>query len=171
MLWVAFASLKQTRGDPSPHDANEKRHQPRKQNKQHPSPQADFDASPRWTARELFFWRLLARRLLSSFASDAAAADAFAKLSEAPQHGALAKGLALFLKTRVGPWLVARADAEAAAAAAGGGGGKRGAEGQGGGGGGGGGGEDAQRRLDALLRRLHIAERALGKGKAAVLAA
>lgn len=120
-------------------------------------PQADFEASPRWTATELFFWRLLSQQLLGSFPTDADAAAAFARLAAQKQQGQLARGYSLFLKTRVGPWLVARADAAAVAAAA-----KRK--------GGGGGGDAEQARFDTLLRRLHTAEQTLGRSQGAVLA-
>ncbi|GBF89357.1 hypothetical protein Rsub_02235 [Raphidocelis subcapitata] len=112
----------------------------------------DFDSSPRWTPKELFFWRLALRQLLAGFPSDAEAAAAFGRLSEQKQHGALCRGLSLFLKTRVGPWLVSRADA-AEARARGGGGAEAG----------------ARAEADALLRRLHAAERTLARGQAALL--
>lgn len=123
---------------PSPPTAHAPTH------KNHTNQQADFDASPRWTARELFFWRLLARRLLAAFPSDADCAAAFARLADQSANGGLARGLGLFFKTRVGPWLAAEADAAGA------------------------GPEAAQ--ADALLRRLRSAERALARGKGAVLA-
>ncbi|KIY94918.1 putative Nucleolar MIF4G domain-containing protein 1 [Monoraphidium neglectum] len=105
---------------------------------------ADFESSPRWTSRELFFWRLALQQLLGSYPTDKDCVAAFARLAGLKQQGQLARGLALFLKTRVGPWLVGRADAAAA---------------------------EEQGRFDVLLRRLHAAEQTLARSQGAVLAA
>lgn len=120
------------------------------------SNQADFEAATRWTSKELFFWRLASQQLLASFSSDADCAAAFSRLASQKQQGQLARGFSLFLKTRVGPWLVARADA----AAAGTGKAKQGKEAA----------VVEQARFDMLLRRLHAAEQTLGRSQGAVLA-
>jgi hypothetical protein len=110
---------------------------------------ADFEACPRWTARELFFWRLAARALLTSFKTDAASDEAFARLAASKAHGALSRGLALFLKTRVAPWLEQQQQQQQEA---------------------GGAAEGGAAAAAAALARLHKAERILSRGAAAVLA-
>eukprot|EP00882_Tetradesmus_deserticola_P014563 GHRQ01015491.1.p1 GENE.GHRQ01015491.1~~GHRQ01015491.1.p1 ORF type:complete len:481 (+),score=238.12 GHRQ01015491.1:300-1742(+) len=71
----------------------------------------DFDACATWTSKETFLWRHTLQQLLTSFASDADAESAFSRLAQQQALGGLCKALGLFLKLRVGPWLVAQADA------------------------------------------------------------
>ncbi len=106
--------------------------------------QANFESSPQWTSKTLFFWRLTCQQLLATFSTDADCAAAFARLAALKQHGQLARGLAGFLKTRVGPWLVGRADAATAA--------------------------KERQQFDGVLRRLHAAEQTLRRSQGAVLA-
>jgi hypothetical protein len=104
--------------------------------------QIDFDACGTWTSKETFLWRHTLQQLLTSFASDADAESAFSRLAQQQALGALCKALGLFLKLRVGPWLVAQADA----------------------------GLMKQQTLDSCLLRLARAEKLLLSSTAAVLA-
>jgi hypothetical protein len=104
--------------------------------------QIDFDACGTWTSKETFLWRHTLQQLLTSFASDADAESAFSRLAQQQALGALCKALGLFLKLRVGPWLVAQADA----------------------------GLMKQQTLDSCLLRLARAEKLLVSSTAAVLA-
>eukprot|EP00882_Tetradesmus_deserticola_P005559 GHRQ01005853.1.p1 GENE.GHRQ01005853.1~~GHRQ01005853.1.p1 ORF type:complete len:459 (+),score=245.23 GHRQ01005853.1:253-1629(+) len=102
----------------------------------------DFDACATWTSKETFLWRHTLQQLLTSFASDADAESAFSRLAQQQALGGLCKALGLFLKLRVGPWLVAQADA----------------------------GLLKQQSLDSCLLRLARAEKLLLSSTAAVLA-
>lgn len=104
--------------------------------------QIDFDAAGSWTSKETFLWRHTLQQLLSGFSSDAECEAAVARLAGQQALGALAKGLGSFLKLRVGPWVVAQADAGALSAAA----------------------------VDVCLARLARAEKVLLSSTAAVLA-
>lgn len=75
----------------------------------------DFDAAARWTAKETFLWRHTLHGALAGFASDADCEAALSRLAGNQALGALAKGLGSFLRLRLGPWLVAQADAGALA--------------------------------------------------------
>lgn len=104
--------------------------------------QVDFDASRTWTSRETFLWRHTLQQALARFKSDADADAVFARLAGQAALGGLARGLGLFLRLQVGPWLVGQADAGALPAAV----------------------------ADACLRRLASCEKLLLGSAAAVLA-
>lgn len=104
--------------------------------------QIDFDACATWTNRETFLWRHTMQQLLSRFKTDADTEAAFSKLAQQQALGALSKSLGLFLKLRVGPWMVAQADT----------------------------GVMKQDVFDVCLRRLASAEKILLSSAAAVLA-
>lgn len=82
------------------------------------------------------------QQLLASFQSDTDSDAAFSRLAQQQTLGALCKSLGLFLKLRVGPWLVAQADARVL----------------------------QQDVSDVCLRRLASAEKLLLSSAAAVLA-
>lgn len=82
------------------------------------------------------------QQLLLGFKSDGDSEAAFARLSAQQQLGPLSKALGLFLKLRVGPWLVAQGDAGAL----------------------------QQQTVDVCLVRLAAAEKILVSSTAAVLA-
>ncbi|KAF8061907.1 MRF1 [Scenedesmus sp. PABB004] len=102
----------------------------------------DFDACASWTAKETFLWRHTLQAALSGFRADADAEAAFGRLASQAPLGGLSRGLGLFLRLRVGPWLVAQGDA----------------------------GLLARPAADACLRRLAAAEKTLLSSTAAVLA-
>jgi hypothetical protein len=105
--------------------------------------QVDFDAAATWTTKETFLWRHTLQQTLAGFVSDAECDAALARLTANATLGGLAKGLGLFLRLKVGPWLVAQADTAAAASGA---------------------------SLDGVLARLARAEKCLLASQAAVLA-
>jgi hypothetical protein len=104
--------------------------------------QIDFDASASWISKETFLWRHTLQQLLLGFKSDADSEAAFARLAAQQQLGTLSKALGLFLKLRVGPWLVVQSDAGAL----------------------------QQQTVDVCLVRLAVAEKVLISSTAAVLA-
>lgn len=70
--------------------------------------QVDFDASPRWPSQQLFFWRLTLQQLLAGFKSPADSQAAWSKLAGQTGMGQLCKSLGVFLRSSVGPWLLAK---------------------------------------------------------------
>jgi hypothetical protein len=68
----------------------------------------DFDGSPRWPSQQLFFWRLTLQQLLAGFKSPADSQAAWSKLASQTGTGQLCKSLGVFLKSSVGPWLLAK---------------------------------------------------------------
>lgn len=104
--------------------------------------QVDFDASATWTSKETFLWRHTLQKTLGGFSSDADCEAALARLTSNQGLGPLARGLGMFLKLKVGPWIVVQGDTEAL----------------------------SQAVVDVCLRRLARAEKLLLSSQAAVLA-
>eukprot|EP00879_Flechtneria_rotunda_P033563 GHRR01037187.1.p1 GENE.GHRR01037187.1~~GHRR01037187.1.p1 ORF type:complete len:145 (+),score=16.18 GHRR01037187.1:436-870(+) len=71
----------------------------------------DFDAASSWTSKETFLWRHTFQQLLARFKSDEDSDAAFTRLASQQALGSLSKALGLFLRFRVGPWIVAQGDA------------------------------------------------------------
>ena len=87
------------------------------------------------SAREVLFWRLFFENCLGGCKTDADVASIFARIASQQQLGSLKIALGAFLKRTVGPWLAAKDPLDP---------GSGGAE-----------------RLEMLLRRCRMAERAL----------
>lgn len=100
-------------------------------------------------------WRLVFQQLLGSFKTDADSASAFDKLARQRDGGQLVKGLALFLLTKVGPWLTMQSSVKAVAQGAT----VKASTGS-----------MSHSQVEVLLRRLQAGERLLSSSTAAVLA-
>jgi hypothetical protein len=115
--------------------------------------QVDFDASPRWPSQQLFFWRLTLQQLLAGFKSPADSQAAWSKLAGQTGMGQLCKSLGVFLRSSVGPWLLAKQ--QQAQQQQGGGSGSQGKQ---------------QQEVAAALERCVAAEKLLSSSQGALLA-